>query len=184
MDNLKDISTTLEFAATELIKFGKLKKDCVLVLGCSTSEVVGKKIGTFGSLDVAKIIYDVINKVVTDYSIHLAVQCCEHLNRALVVEKEVADKLGLEVVNVVPSIHAGGAMATYTYSQFKEPCIVEFIKADAGVDIGNVLIGMHLKHVAVPFKIEGIKTIGNASIVMAFTRPKYIGGSRATYNPW
>jgi uncharacterized protein (TIGR01440 family) len=184
MDNLKDVSSSLTLAVTELIKFGKLKKGSILVLGCSTSEVIGKKIGTFGSLDVAKVIYDAINKVLNDYSIYLAVQCCEHLNRALVVEKEVAEKFNLEVVNVVPGIHAGGAMATYTYSKLKEPCVVEFIKADAGVDIGNVLIGMHLKHVAVPFRIEGVRTIGEASLVMAFTRSKYIGGSRATYNLW
>jgi uncharacterized protein (TIGR01440 family) len=184
MNNFNDIASTLEFAVTELISFGKLKKDSILVLGCSTSEVIGKKIGTFGSLDVAKIIYDSISKVLTSYSIHLAVQCCEHLNRALVVEQEVAKTHNLEIVNVVPGLHAGGAMATYTYSQLKSPCIVEFIKADAGIDIGDVLIGMHLKHVAVPFRIEGIRTIGNASLVMAFTRPKYIGGIRATYNAW
>jgi uncharacterized protein (TIGR01440 family) len=181
MENLKGIGETLKKAVKELTNFAKLEKGSILVVGCSTSEVIGKKIGTFGSIDVAKVIYQAIDEVVSGLGVNLAFQCCEHLNRAIVVEKEVAKKLNLEIVNVVPGLKAGGAMATHAYSMMKNPCLVEFIKADAGIDIGDTIIGMHLKHVAVPFRIEGINKIGNASLVMAYTRPKYIGGPRAVY---
>lgn len=182
MDELKlQIKRDLTFAVKELCKVKNLHENQILVLGCSTSEVIGKKIGTFGSLEVAESIYQAIQEAIAGTGVTLAVQCCEHLNRAVVMEEEIALAKGFEIVNVVPELHAGGAMATYTYQQLKHPCIVEFIKADAGIDIGDTLIGMHLKHVAVPFRIEGLRKIGEASLVMAFTRPKYIGGIRATY---
>lgn len=181
MESLLNIKENLKLAVTELIDFAKLGKGSLLVLGCSTSEVIGKKIGTFGSTEVASVIYKSIDEVVKPRGIDLVVQCCEHLNRAIVVEKEVALRLNLEIVNVVPGLKAGGAMATLAYTCMKNPCLVEFIKADAGVDIGDTLIGMHLKHVAVPFRVTGLNKIGQASLVMAYTRPKYIGGPRAVY---
>ena len=180
LDEVK-IAQDIKTAVGELVRVGQLKVGSTVILGCSTSEVKGEKIGTFGSLDVAKIIYDAIRSVLDSRGIHLVIQCCEHLNRAIVIEEELANRLNLEIVNVVPGLHAGGAMATYAYGQLKSPCLVEFIKADAGIDIGDTLIGMHLKHVAVPVRIKDIRTIGNASLVMAYTRPKYIGGVRATY---
>ncbi|MBO1004797.1 TIGR01440 family protein [Pseudogracilibacillus auburnensis] len=152
----------------------------VLVVGCSTSEVAGKAIGTSGTLDVAEAIYTPLKKYAEWSNVHLAFQCCEHLNRALVVEKTVALEKGWEIVSVIPDANAGGSMATYAYRQFKKPVVVEYIKADAGIDIGETLIGMHLKHVAVPIRINQ-KYLGDARVTLATTRPKLIGGARAIY---
>ncbi|WP_110112628.1 TIGR01440 family protein [Bacillus sp. CGMCC 1.16541] len=152
----------------------------LMVIGCSTSEVVGERIGTAGTKEVAEMLFRTFTHFQQETGVSLAFQCCEHLNRALVVEKEVAEKRGLEVVSVIPIRKAGGAMATYAYHHFKNPVVVEFIKADAGIDIGDTFIGMHLKHVAVPVRCS-IKQIGNAHVTFATTRPKLIGGVRAVY---
>ncbi|TCS78041.1 TIGR01440 family protein [Tepidibacillus fermentans] len=152
----------------------------LLVLGVSTSEVLGKQIGSAGSEEVAKEIFDAVWIAKQKHGFHLAFQGCEHINRALVVERETAEKFGFEIVTVVPVRKAGGAMATYAFHQFQEPVVVEFIKADAGIDIGDTLIGMHLKHVAVPVR-SSIKQVGHAHVTMAKTRPKLIGGARAQY---
>ncbi|MDH5162818.1 TIGR01440 family protein [Heyndrickxia oleronia] len=157
------------------------KKGHVLVVGCSTSEVIGKRIGTAGSDDVAAMIYKHIMRFATQHSLFLAFQCCEHLNRSLVIEREIAERRGWEEVNVVPVKTAGGAMATYAYQHFNDPMIVEFIQADAGIDIGDTFIGMHLKHVVVPIRVVQ-KSIGSAHVTLATTRPKLIGGARAVYN--
>ncbi|TYS69643.1 TIGR01440 family protein [Sutcliffiella horikoshii] len=160
-----------------------LKKGQILVVGCSTSEVIGEKIGTAGTEGVAETLFAVLNEFHEETGVELAFQCCEHLNRALVVEREIALKRGLDEVTVIPVRHAGGAMASYAYHKMEDAVMVENIKADAGIDIGDTLIGMHLKHVAVPVR-SSIKSIGNAHITMAKTRPKLIGGARATYeNP-
>ncbi len=165
----------------ELIEASKLKEGDVLVIGCSSSEIMGDKIGTNSDVDAAKTVFDEIYSVLKEKGIYIASQCCEHLNRAIVIEKELADKKGLECVNVIPKPKAGGSFATKTYEALSSPCVVEYIKADAGLDIGGTLIGMHLKEVAVPVRLS-LKKIGEANILCARTRPKFIGGVRANYD--
>lgn len=164
----------------ELIKRANLTEGKLLVIGCSTSEVVGGQIGKNSNKEVAEVIYKTVSTALQNKKINLAVQCCEHLNRALVVEREVAEKNNFEIVNVVPAVHAGGSLATVAYENMKEPVVVEEIKADAGLDIGGTLIGMHLKRVAVPLRLSENKLM-EANIICAYTRPKYIGGERAIY---
>ncbi len=164
---------------SEIIEKGGLKRGSILVIGCSTSEIVGDKIGTNSAPEVAAEVFGAFYDLAKEQGIHLAIQCCEHLNRAIVIEQEAA--LGLETVNVIPQPKAGGSMATAAYSAFSSPVIVEEIKADAGLDIGLTLIGMHLKKVAVPLRLENNR-IGEALVVAARTRPKFIGGSRAIYS--
>mgnify|MGYP003302333958 CR=1 FL=1 len=165
----------------ELIEAANLKKGDVLVIGCSSSEIMGDKIGTNSDVDAAKTVFDEIYGTLKEKGIYIASQCCEHLNRAIVIEKELAEKKGLETVNVVPKPKAGGSFATKTYEALENPCVVEHIKADAGLDIGGTLIGMHLKAVAVPVRLS-LKKIGEANILCARTRPKFIGGIRAHYD--
>ncbi|SFG22973.1 TIGR01440 family protein [Sporolactobacillus nakayamae] len=152
----------------------------LLVIGCSTSEVEGKHIGTSGSLGIAASIFAALVKWHERTNVHFAFQCCEHLNRAIVIDRTVAQQRGYDEVTVRPIRHAGGSMATYAYDHMEDPVIVEYIQANGGLDIGDTLIGMHLKHVAVPVRSE-IKEIGKAHLVMARTRPKLIGGERAVY---
>jgi len=152
----------------------------ILILGVSTSEVVGKQIGSAGSEEVATEIFNAVSNFQQKYGFHLAFQGCEHINRALTVERETAEQFGLEMVTVIPVKKAGGAMSTYAYRQLKDPVVVEFIKADAGIDIGDTFIGMHLKHVAVPVR-SSVKEVGSAHVTMAKTRAKLIGGQRAQY---
>lgn len=163
----------------ELCQVSKLEKGSILVVGCSTSEVVGSKIGTNSDPDTALEIFDGIYSVLKEKGIYLAVQCCEHLNRAIVTEKECVPFS--EYVNVIPQKKAGGSLATIAYERFSNPVVVEEIKADAGIDIGLTLIGMHLKKVAVPVRLSKNK-IGNALFTCARTRGKFIGGERAVYD--
>ena len=174
-----DIKIQVENVIRELCDTAKLKSGDILVVGCSTSEVVGSKIGTNSDPDTAEKIYEGIVTVTEPKGIYLAVQCCEHLNRAIVVEKD-AVPYG-EYVNVIPQKKAGGSLATVAYHSFKNPCVLEEIKADAGIDIGGTLIGMHLKKVAVPVRLS-VSKIGEADIICARVRPKFIGGIRAIYN--
>ncbi|MCA1055103.1 TIGR01440 family protein [Rossellomorea aquimaris] len=157
-----------------------LKKGGVFVVGCSTSEVIGERIGTAGTFDVAEMIYCELKKFADSTGVSLAFQCCEHLNRAIVIERETAERLRLDEVTVIPARSAGGAMATHAYRSFEDPVMVEFIKADAGIDIGDTFIGMQLKHVAVPVRVSQ-KSLGDAHVTLAKTRPKLIGGVRAVY---
>lgn len=174
------VKEQIKTALAELFEISQVKKGQVLVVGCSTSEVIGEKIGTSGTLDTAKEIFNVLYEGTSERGIYLACQCCEHLNRALVVERECAEKLDLSIVMAVPHEKAGGSFATAAYKAFSSPCLVEEINADLGIDIGDTLIGMHLKKVAVPVRIS-ISKIGEANAVFARTRPKYIGGERARY---
>ena len=174
-----DIKNQCENAVRELLEKAKLKKGDILVVGCSTSEVLGSKIGTNSAPDTAKEIFDGIYGVLKEKGIYLAVQCCEHLNRAIVTERTAVKDA--EIVNVVPQKKAGGSLATVAYANLKDPVVVEEIKADAGIDIGDTLIGMHLKKVAVPVRIETNK-IGKANVVCARVRTKFIGGIRAIYD--
>jgi len=172
----KELETILfEFQQQASLKPGQL-----VVVGCSTSEVIGEKIGTSGTIDVAEMIFRQLSQFAESAGVSLAFQCCEHLNRALVIEKAVADKRGLDEVSVVPVRTAGGAMATFAYEKLADAVVVEFLKADAGIDIGHTFIGMHLKHVAVPIRVAQ-KNVGHAHVTLAKTRPKLIGGARAVY---
>ena len=163
----------------EIAEKAGLTQGKLLVIGCSTSEIVGASIGTNSAPEVAGEVFQAFYDYAKEKGIHLAVQCCEHLNRAIVIEKEAAG--AFEEVNVIPQPKAGGSMATVAYHTFKHPVVVEEIKADAGIDIGLTLIGMHLKKVAVPVRLEHNR-IGNALVVAARTRLKFIGGARAIYD--
>ncbi len=175
-----DIFNQAKKAANELIEKSGIKSGDIVVIGCSTSEVIGEKIGTSGTVEIAQQIFDGLNSVFSEKGIYIAAQCCEHLNRAIIIEKEKADSIGAEMVCVVPHPHAGGSFATAAYHTMKNPVALEEIKADAGIDIGTTLIGMHLKRVAVPLRLEN-NAIGYAKLSAAKTRPKYIGGERAKY---
>ena len=166
-------------AICELCEKAKLREGNIVVIGCSTSEVVGSKIGTNSSPEAAGEIFRGLYDYAKSRGIYLAIQCCEHLNRAIVTERK-AVPFG-EAVNVVPQPKAGGSLATQAYAVFDDPVVLEEIKADAGLDIGFTLIGMHLKQVAVPLRLEN-NTIGQALVLAARTRPKFIGGTRAVYN--
>ena len=153
----------------------------MLVIGCSTSEVIGKHIGTSGTTEVAAAIFDMLKEFGEKHQVALAFQCCEHLNRALVIEKKVMSQYQLDEVTVIPVRSAGGALAEYAYSNMTNAVVVEHITADAGIDIGDTFIGMHLKHVAVPIRSQ-VKEIGKAHVTLALSRPKLIGGPRACYD--
>ena len=166
-------------AISELYEIAKLKKGDIVVIGCSTSEVVGSTIGTNSSFETAGEIFKGLHDFTESKGIYLAIQCCEHLNRAIITERAAVPFA--EIVNVVPQPKAGGSLATQAYTAFKEPVALEEIKADAGLDIGFTLIGMHLKKVAVPVRLKN-NSIGEATVLAARTRAKYIGGPRAMYN--
>lgn len=168
-------------AAKEVLEVAKCRQGDLFVVGCSTSEVGGASIGTFSSPELAEAVFGGIYQATEEAGVYLVAQCCEHLNRALILEKEAARAYGYEVVNVVPQPKAGGSFATAAYKAFEEPVAVEHVRAHAGMDIGDTLIGMHLRDVAVPVRIR-TKEIGDAHVVCARTRPKFIGGSRAVYD--
>lgn len=185
-----DICVNSEYAETireqsatvirELLEKIDLAPGGILVIGCSSSEVIGNNIGKGSSFEVAEIIFNAIYPELQANGIFLAAQCCEHLNRAIIVESDCAQKYGLESVSVIPQAKAGGSFATVAYQNFEHPTVVEHIRAHAGIDIGDTLIGMHLRDVAVPIRLS-TKKIGEANIVCAYTRPKFIGGARAIY---
>ena len=165
----------------ELLDRVSLKRGDIIVIGCSSSEIIGNNIGKGSSYDAAKILFSAIYPMLKDRGIYLAAQCCEHLNRALVIENECAVKYGYEPVSVIPRAKAGGSFATVTYENLESPVLVEHIRAHAGIDIGDTLVGMHLRDVAVPIRLS-VKRLGEANVVCAYTRPKYIGGARANYS--
>lgn len=175
----KSIYEQAKEAISELCEKAKLKEGSTVVVGCSTSEVVGSAIGTNSNYEVAGEIFKALYEYTRSNGIFLAVQCCEHLNRAIITERRAVPFA--EEVNVVPQPKAGGSLATHAYLGFDEPVAIEDIKADAGLDIGFTLIGMHLKKVAVPLRLENNK-IGEATVIAARTRSKFIGGERAVYN--
>ena len=163
-----------------LLASAGLRRGDILVIGCSTSEVVGGQIGKSSSADAAAAIYDAVAPVLAEKGIFLAAQCCEHLNRAVVLERAAAEKYGYEPVCAVPWLHGGGSFAMAAYYGLEDAVTVERVQAHAGIDVGDVLIGMQLKAVAVPVRVLQ-KTIGDAHVVCARTRPKYIGGERTHY---
>lgn len=178
--DLKEIAQQTEQIITQLLAEHPQREGSVFVVGCSSSEVNGGLIGKDSSEEIGKTIFDTARRVVEGHGLFLACQCCEHLNRALVVEEECALRHGYEPVTVVPWLHGGGSFATAAYYGFRHPAVVEHVKASAGLDIGDTLIGMHLKDVAVPVHPKPA-LIGQAHVVAAFCRPKLIGGERARY---
>jgi uncharacterized protein (TIGR01440 family) len=168
-------------ALADLQEVAHLTDEHLLVIGASSSEVVGKHIGTGGSGEAAEVIVDAILEARASYGFHVAFQCCEHLNRALVVEHATVKEFGLEEVTVIPVPGAGGAVASAAHRKMNRPALVETIKAHAGIDIGDTFIGMHLRPVAVPVR-PSVRQIGEAHVTMARTRPKLIGGNRAVYS--
>lgn len=166
-------------AARQLAEAARLHKGQIVVIGCSTSEVVGHQVGSWSTPEVANAIFEGLNSVFAPMGVYMAAQCCEHLNRALIVEHEAVPNG--EIVNVLPQPKAGSSFATAAYQRFRHPVALEEIKADAGLDIGGTLIGMHLKKVAVPVRLQQ-NHIGQAIVLAARVRPKFIGGDRAVYD--
>ena len=184
MIDLQVIEQESRLAVMEICDASRIKKSEIFVVGCSSSEVLGDRIGTSTNVDVAEAIYNGIAPVLADRGIYLAGQCCEHLNRALVVEEEVLERYGFEQVNAIPQPnHAGGAFATVCYQRMEKPVLTESIRmqATAGIDIGGTMIGMHIHPTVVPLRIS-LRKIGEAAIICARRRPRYIGGSRAVYD--
>ena len=176
----EEITCQARTVVTELLEQAKMKPGQLLVIGCSSSEMVGEKIGKGSSMDAAQAAYAGIAPVLKEQGIELAVQCCEHLTRALIMERRVAEQRGYEIVNVVPQPKAGGSFAVTAWNGMEDPVAVETITAEAGIDIGGTLIGMHLRRVAVPVSVS-LNHIGDAIVLCARTRPKFIGGPRAAY---
>ncbi|MCQ4088114.1 TIGR01440 family protein [Saccharibacillus sp. JS10] len=174
------IRSQVTLAVRELAETAGLKAGKVLVVGTSTSEVAGQRIGTSGALEVAQSLLAGIREVQADFGFDVVYQCCEHLNRALVMERSVLERLGLREVSAVPVPKAGGSMASAAYTSMEDPALAENIEAHAGLDIGETLIGMHLRRVAVPLRLA-VRQIGAARVNAALTRPPLIGGERAVY---
>ena len=176
----KELKVQLTEIVNDILAEAHLKKGDLFVLGCSTSEVVGGHIGKNSSAEVGQWIIRTLKELLDPKEIALAVQGCEHLNRALVVERTVAEAKNFEIVSVVPALHAGGACSVAAFDQFNDPVEVEHVVGQAGIDIGDTSIGMHIKHVQVPVRPR-LKTLGQAHVTALRSRPKYIGGPRANY---
>lgn len=177
---LKEIGSRIVETVEALFSVANLRPGQILVIGCSTSEVVGRRIGTSGSMEVASTLLRPIMELARAHEVALAIQGCEHTNRSLVVERETAEKYNLDEVSIVPAVHAGGSLATTAYDYFHDPVMVESVRAHAGIDIGDTFIGMHLRPVVVPVRLP-FDSIGAAHLTLARTRPKLVGGERAVY---
>lgn len=175
-----EITRDAAIAVCELIEAAHLTSGQILVIGCSSSEMIGERIGKHSSMEAAVALYEGIAPILAEHGIYLAAQCCEHLNRAIIMERACAEKYGYDPVWVKPQPKAGGSFATTVWEHMTDPVAVESVKAHAGMDIGATLIGMHLRRVAVPVRLS-VQHIGNATLVCARTRPAYIGGPRAQY---
>lgn len=176
-----EITLQAKNLVNELFEKANLKKGDIFVVGCSSSEIIGSNPGTNSNPEVAAAVLKGIYPIIKAKGVYIAAQCCEHLNRAVVLEREAAEKYFIEQVNVIPQPKAGGSFATALYKTLKEPVVVEEVSAHAGIDIGGVLIGMQIKRVAVPVALKENK-IGMAHVTAARTRPKFVGGERAVYN--
>lgn len=179
----EEIGAQTAAAMDELLQAAAPATGSIVVVGCSSSEVLGSRIGEGSSPEVGIAVRDALLGQVAARGLFLAAQCCEHLNRALVVERRAADRFGLEPVWVRPVPTAGGSFAAAVFDGMEDPVVVEHVRAVAGLDIGDTFIGMHLKEVAVPLRIS-VRRIGEAHVTSATTRPKLIGGERAVYPPW
>lgn len=180
MAELQTITAQTRQAVAELLAAAKLRPGDIFIIGCSSSEIVGGHIGKNSSMEAAHAVLEGALPLLREQGIYLAAQCCEHLNRAVVLEQAAAERYGYEQVNAIPQPHAGGSWAVNCWQAFHHPVLVEEIRAAAGIDIGGTLIGMHLKRVAVPVRLS-VGQIGEAPIICARTRPRYIGGQRAVY---
>lgn len=178
---LDTVKQQAQQAMQELLEAARLQPGEIVVVGCSSSEIAGEKIGTHSNEALAQAVLDGIYPLLQARGLALAAQCCEHLNRAIIIERETAERYGLEPVNVVPQPKAGGSFATAAYRRFAHPVAVEEVRAHCGMDIGGTLIGMHLRRVAVPVRIS-VRKVGEAVVLCARTRPKFIGGARAVYD--
>lgn len=178
---LKDIETRTRQAAREFLDASGMKAGQILVVGCSSSEIANSRIGSFSSKEIGETVYWALARECEQRGIYLAAQCCEHLNRALIIEEKAVEQYGLEIVNVVPQLKAGGSFATAAWAGMRQPTAVEKVAAHGGMDIGDTLIGMHMRAVAVPVRIPTAQ-IGGARVVCARVRPKFVGGARACYN--
>ena len=177
----EELTAQARQAVSELLQVARLEPGDIFVVGCSSSEVGGGKIGSNSSPEIAQAVFQGIYPLLKEQGIYLAAQCCEHLNRAIILEQQAAKAYHLPMVNVVPQPKAGGSFATAAWTAFDHPVAVEQVQAAAGIDIGGTLIGMHLRPVAVPVRLS-LRQIGQANILCARTRPKFIGGVRAHYN--
>lgn len=180
-DFLQAVKVQTRRITEELLEIGRVKSGQILVVGCSSSEIAGTRIGTFSSEELGRCVFEAVHAVCQKKGVYVAAQCCEHLNRALILEREAAEKYGYDEVNVMPQLKAGGSFATAAWKLFGQPTAVERVRAHAGIDIGDTLIGMHLREVAVPVRTS-VDRIGNAHVVCARVRAKFVGGSRAAYN--
>ncbi|SEO23291.1 TIGR01440 family protein [Amphibacillus marinus] len=174
------LTDQLDILINEWSESDLLKEGMSFIVGCSTSEIIGERIGTMGNVDIASLIFSALMNLKEMTGISIVFQCCEHLNRALVMERKLAAQQGYDPVHVVPAKNAGGSMASYAYQHLSDPVVVEHMRADAGIDIGDTMIGMHIKHVAVPLRLKQNK-LGQARVNAAYHRPKLIGGERALY---
>ena len=174
---MQDFSMLLE----ELKAMSFFNEGEICLIGCSTSEVLGEHIGSVGSMEVAESIFNDLNEIKLQTGVSFAFQGCEHINRAITIERSDFNPLTMEEVTVVPDIHAGGSLATYAYQHMEDPIVVEHITVPKGIDIGQTLIGMHIQHVCVPVRTS-VKQVGEAIVTIATSRPKKIGGERAKYN--
>ena len=177
---LEELRQEVRIAAEELLSAANMKPGQILVVGCSSSEIASHKIGSYSSAEIGKAVFEELYAVTKSQGLYLAAQCCEHLNRALVVERATMERRGLQEVTVVPWLHAGGAFSTNAYYHMEDPVVVEEVEADGGLDIGLTMIGMHLKRVAVPVHLTN-NHVGYAMVIGAKTRPPLIGGVRAHY---
>ena len=168
-------------AAEELLQAAHLETGDIFVVGCSSSEIMGGRIGKDSSMEAAAAVLAGVLPPLQEQGVYLAAQCCEHLNRSIVIEREAAKANGYQIVSAIPQPHAGGSWATNCWQRFNDPVLVEEVRAAAGMDIGDTLIGMHLRDVAVPVRVS-VKKIGAANLVCARTRPKFVGGARAVYD--
>ena len=180
MTSLQQVQSQLSQLLNELEQQIQFQPKQLFVIGCSTSEIVGSRIGTSGAIEVAEVLFDEFTKFAQKHGLYLVFQGCEHINRALTMEAEAAQLYSLEPVTVVPAKHAGGSMSAYAFTKFENAVVVEHVRAHSGIDIGQTMIGMHLKEVAIPIRTS-IRQIGEAIVTIANTRPKLIGGERAVY---
>lgn len=178
---LSELTAQARKATEELLEAAHLETGDIFVVGCSSSEIRGGRIGHDSSMEVAAAVLAGVLPPLQEQGVYLAAQCCEHLNRSIVIEREVAKQYGCQIVAAIPQPHAGGSWATNCWRTFKDPVLVEEVKAAAGMDIGGTLIGMHLRRVAVPVRLS-MDHIGDAILLCARTRPPFIGGSRAVYS--
>ena len=179
--DLETIRQEARAVAEELITTAQMKPGQILVVGCSSSEIHNSKLGTDSSQEIGQAVFEALCACTKEHGLYLAAQCCEHLNRSIVIEREAAKANGYQIVSAIPQPHAGGSWATNCWQRFNDPVLVEEVRAAAGMDIGGTLIGMHLRRVAVPVRLS-MDHIGHAILLCARTRPPFIGGSRAVYS--